>query len=212
MSIIKREKDGLWVPEEIEANYKLIQGGIYNKELFDASLKYINDFGTALDLGAHVGTWTKALAEKFKLAVGFEFAPEAIECFWLNCTGTKAALVEYPVMHAEVQIGLEDDWDSSLSYCMKPEGEIHSTYIDAYKFDHPVNFIKLNIEGAEPYALMGGVMTIMRDKPVITLEWKYEHRFGFNKGFCERFLTELDYTRAERLDNSDIYIWGKNDI
>jgi len=48
---------------------------------------------------------------------------------------------------------------------------IHIRPIDSIDFDRPVRFIKIDVEGFEPYIIRGAVKTIARDAPVILTEF-----------------------------------------
>ena len=60
---------------------------------------------------------------------------------------------------------------------------------------HKVNFLKIDVEGAEWAALQGAEETIKRDKPVILLEvCKYTcDRFGYDQNVMWEFLKPLGY-------------------
>ena len=50
-------------------------GADYEQGEYDNIIKHIPNFDVALDVGAHVGIWTRRLTHKFKTVVAFEPVP-----------------------------------------------------------------------------------------------------------------------------------------
>ena len=71
----------VWIPDD-EDWHKW--SGDYEKEEFSEVMEYISNKGTALDIGAHVGIWTKRLAEEFEHTYCFEPVPKHVECWHKN--------------------------------------------------------------------------------------------------------------------------------
>lgn len=202
-----KEYKGVWIPNESTDFYHNMDDGIYNKPLFDDSMACVKNWEVALDLGSHIGTWSKALCGKFKYVYGFEFVEKVIECCDKNLVSNRFALVKRPVAHCGVDVRLCQT-ASTLGNHVGIGGDRVCIAVDEIKYPGKVGFIKMNIEGAEPLALMGAVLTIMKDKPVITLEYKYETKFGFDSGFCQKFLELLGYKKHKNVKVSDIYTYG----
>ena len=59
-------------------------GADYEQKEYDEVIQCISKFDVALDIGAHVGIWSRRLAEKFKTVVAFEPVPSHIECWKKN--------------------------------------------------------------------------------------------------------------------------------
>ena len=74
-----REQKGIFIPEQDKSKFwsKNFEIREYNK---------IKPKGyTALDIGAHVGIWTRRLAVDFQEVIAFEPLPKHIECHKKNC-------------------------------------------------------------------------------------------------------------------------------
>lgn len=200
-----RQYKGVWVTDESDKIHEKIEDGIYNKPLFDTSMKYIKNWDIALDLGAHIGTWTKALAGRFKDVLAFEMIPEYYDILKKNTEGMSNVWpYNRAIMHCPTRVGIKKL--SSLSTHITIDGnETECLALDQLSYPGKVGFIKMNIEGAEPFALMGATLLILRDKPIITLERKYETRFGMPKEACQRFLALLGYKKIESIGKCDIY-------
>jgi FkbM family methyltransferase len=138
-----------------------------------------------LDCGANVGVFVReALNAGAKTIVAIEPAPENIESLKRNFAPeiAEGRVIVYPkgVWDKDDMLTLHVDHDNSAadSFVMHPEGATESkeklplTTIDKIvaelKLDK-VDFIKMDIEGAEPKALTGGRETLARWKPRLSV-------------------------------------------
>ncbi len=137
-----------------------------------------------LDCGANVGVFTRAaLKAGAKLVVAIEPAPENIECLRRNFSEEVAAgrVIVYPKGVWDKDDFLEMHIDPSNSaadsFVINKEGwgkvdKLPLTTIDKLvaelKIDK-VTYIKMDIEGAEPKALHGGMATLKKDHPRMAL-------------------------------------------
>ena len=162
------------------------------------SLSIVTNFGVALDVGAHIGTWTIDLEEMFDRVICFEPIKEHIECLKSN--------INFPdkVEIIECALGEEIDKEIFLEYAQEGnsgtagvvsegEGEYSATSTTLDSFNYPkIDYIKVDVEGYELPFLRGAKETILRTKPVINIEIK---------DTCARFgdtpLDIIDYIRDE---------------
>ena len=136
-----------------------------------------------LDCGAHVGVFTqRALKEGAAKVVAIDPDPVQIECLRRNfqneISSGRVVLVEKGVWSTggtlALNVGVENSGMSSL---VQETGgdtlQVPVTTIDDLVSDlelDKVDYIKLDIEGAEREALRGGLATIQRFRPRILLE------------------------------------------
>ncbi|MBL8210318.1 MAG: FkbM family methyltransferase [Bryobacterales bacterium] len=135
-----------------------------------------------LDAGAHVGVFTRsALASGARLVVAIEPAPGNVRCLRRTFASEIDAgrVIVYPkglwnrTGTAKLQV---DEYDPALNSMVLPlQGRIHSIQVDVVTLDQlvrelgleTVSFLKLNIEGAEQQALLGGRTTLANHRPRI---------------------------------------------
>ena len=133
-----------------------------------------------LDCGANVGTFTRqAVAAGAATVVAIEPAPENLECLRRNLreeiqSGT-VVVVSKGVWDRETNLQLTTDNRNSAedSVVLKPETPGDTVGIPVTTIDKlvqelalpRVDFVKMDIEGAEKQALSGGRETIARFKP-----------------------------------------------
>lgn len=141
-----------------------------------------------LDCGANVGAYTRHALEKgAKLVVAIEMAPESLECLRRNLTnevGSGRVLI-YPkgVWNKDdvLQLSTSPEWASTASSVALDRGglgpKVPLTTIDKLVSElrlPSVDFIKMDIEGAEMQALEGARETVRRFRPRMAIS--VEHR------------------------------------
>ena len=182
---IKKQK-GIWIPEKENwngwsVNYenreyqKLQSQGI----IPTGNSFFVEDFREALclDIGAHVGIWTKRLSRDFSEVISFEPLPKHIECHKVNCKGlSNVTLHECALSNADSEsIMSTKDFNSGMSslgergFKNKEQFIVKTKRLDSFNFPM-VDFIKMDVEGYEEQVLEGGKETIERCKPDIYIE------------------------------------------
>ncbi len=179
----------IFVPDD-EDWYKW--GAAYEQDEFDEVIEHISKRDVALDIGAHVGIWTKRLAEKFEHVYCFEPVPKHIECWHANVTndfsnvdiedvalghenGTAtmkvpnttntgmASLVHEIFNQRTGARWVQPGWDKF------PEIEVETRTLDSYEFDQ-LDFMKIDVEWFEYRVIEGALSTIQKFKPIIYIE------------------------------------------
>ena len=168
-----REQKGIFLPDEDTAkfwskNYEIRQ---YNKVKPTGKL--------ALDIGAHVGIWTRRLANDFDKVIAFEPLKKHIECHKKNCEGLEnVTLNEVALSHKKgTNIITTRDTNSGMSTMDEPRWKwkksfpqmIESRTLDSYRFPK-IDFIKMDVEGWEEQVLEGATETILKYRPRMYIE------------------------------------------
>ena len=137
-----------------------------------------------LDCGAGVGVFARrALAAGAEQVIAIEPAPDHIECLGRNLEKEIEAgrVILYPkgVWDAEENLPLYADPDNpaSASFVRRQPGWREVGHLPLTTIDHlvrdlkfrRVDFIKMDIEGAEPRALRGGQRTLARYRPRLAI-------------------------------------------
>lgn len=157
----------------------------------------------AIDIGAHVGFWSRYLADHFTKVLAFEPVPEHIECFKKNLVKEKreGSHLSYVVLHP-VALG---NVNSSMLITTTPDnsGNAHVTPDNASiqdlrggkavtkvlvkrldeipRNEEIVDFIKIDVEGYELEVVRGGEKLIKTTKPILVIEQKPGNgsRYGY---------------------------------
>ena len=173
------------------------------------ALRYVRAWRTAVDGGAHIGTWTCLMARMFERVVAFEPAEDTFECLFKNTRSLsnvvrlKGALGAAPSM-ASMLDDPQRPGNTGARY-LGPGNDVEVIRLDDLELDD-VDFIKLDVEGAELHALQGMEATLRRCKPVVCIEEKhFGGRFGVRGGAALEFLRSLGATEAEVIGKDHVF-------
>lgn len=201
---------GLWVPEtdaHIFARYAEFEG------LPDLDVSKIAkcvalspSFGTAIDVGAHVGAVSVYLARKFQRDYPLEAVPATFELLSLNTASLpNVSAMNLAVGPAPGEVYLSHfPRHSQLSHVasgmVAPKtqrlGPIQVATIDSFELSD-LAFIKVDVEGYELPVLEGARRSIEQFRPLILIEQNGndELHFGRPKDEASRFLESLGMRR-----------------
>ncbi len=175
-------KGQFWVPSG-SAETMIWVVAKHESDMYDPPNISIHPGDIVLDCGAHVGVLARqALAAGADLVVAIEPAPRTLVALKRNMADEIAAgrviVYEKGVWNKEETMVFYSDADSALSRVMHPH-EDHSlgtqvplTTIDKIVEElqlERVDFIKMDIEGAERKALVGARNTLAKRKPRLAL-------------------------------------------
>ena len=176
-------------------NYQLTQ--------YRQAVKMTRVKGVAVDCGAHAGIMTRRMSEDFQTVHAFE--PVHTELLkhniqdLENVTVYSSALSDAPGT-GFIVLNESNSGDNRLSDQGLP---VEITTIDSMNFSS-VDFIKMDIQGAELPALQGATETILECHPTIMIEvekndpWREE---------LEDTLKDWDYTMRYNRNADWIWVW-----
>jgi len=151
----------------------------YENKHFVETMKHIPHRQLAVDIGAHVGIWTRKLAQHFAHVVSFEPVPEHVECWHANTKEFKNTTIhEFALSNKSDIVKMKqakyNSGTSSLEY--KPnllrtsiEIEIATRTLDSFNLPR-LDFMKIDVEGHELPLLEGATNTIDVYAPIIFIE------------------------------------------
>lgn len=177
------------------------------------ALKQCKQFGVAIDGGAHIGTWTVALAKRFARVIAFEPALDTYLCLTNNTKHLHNVVPFNAALGARTGIvGVVDDptrKGNTGARQVDPSGEgvfLHT--IDSLKLS--VDFIKLDVEGFELYALQGAEFTLRIHKPTVMVECKKFNppRYGGPQAAIS-FLLKLGYKHVGGVGNDQVFVYDR---
>jgi FkbM family methyltransferase len=176
-----------------------------------ASLGYVKSFETAIDIGAHIGFWARELREKFKKLIAFE--PQAIfrEAFVHNVNMSNVTLYPYALSNESSSFTM-----NNMVVTDNQKGSVEARTLDSFNIQDKIDYIKLDIEGWEIYALEGAKETLLKNRPVIVLEQKFMQsrvnhgrparlERGFNA--ASEYLEHIGFKMTQRIHSEFIFTW-----
>lgn len=168
---MKHQRD-IWIPEE--DNWSRWSSGFESREY-----KKLNLSGKlCLDIGAHVGIWTKRLAHDFDQVIAFEPLAKHIECHKKNTEECdNVTLHEVALSDESITTQMTTRKFNSGMSTLLPNKKLKDGYkltvktktLDSFNFP-TIDFIKMDVEGYEEKVIAGGMNTILKHLPKIYME------------------------------------------
>lgn len=167
---------------------------------------------TAIDIGAHIGLWSWNMAHDFKSVQAFEPYPDHQACYSKNMEAVSNWNLYYCALgdkDGSVNIRTRTA-NSSGDTGIEDEGiKVNIHRLDDYEFTD-VDFIKVDCEGYEYFALKGATETLKRWKPVVIVEQKgFETKYGLRQAQAVEFLLELGATVKAQYSGDYVCSWGE---
>jgi FkbM family methyltransferase len=189
--------------------------GTYQLSHLLGALALCKGFDVVVDGGAHIGTWSKIFAERFKTVYAFEPSPDTFECLKHNlgqltnihfinkAMGKEPGKVTMTLEGFERAIAMKN----TGARFTKEGGSIDRITLDSLNLP-ALDFLKMDIEGGEPAALLGAEVTLLKYKPVVLFEdkglWK---RYGYRRDEPQKILTRLGAHQLTRIGTDEIWGW-----
>lgn len=179
----------------------------YQDGKFKLAMKYVKNFRHAVDVGGHCGLWSMQMVQIFDQVTAFEPVQEHRDCFALNAPDA----VLHPVALGEKDgfCSIHTSNGSSGDSWVIPGKEIPVKRLDSFNLQD-VDFIKLDCEGFELFALRGGAETLLRCKPCVIVEQKpgRAQKFGLDEKGAVPFLEKRGAKLREVVSGDFILSWN----
>lgn len=166
---------GIFLPdgEAHMPEYLIKSGGVYQPRQLNRSLMFVTNWELAIDIGAHVGMWSKFLVQKFKRVIAFEPMAQMRACLEKNVVSNRIDVVPIALgnEHGAVSFNYDEAHSGATHVDARQPGLIPIGRLDDFKLKN-VGYIKLDTEGFELNVLEGARQTLIDSKPVIIVEDK----------------------------------------
>lgn len=205
---------GIAFPDADQFMVKEMKGDqTYQAAHLHEALRFVTEFGCAVDCGAHVGLWARLMADAFEKVVAFEPSLDTFECLLHNTRAHEHIQCKpYALGASPGTVRMALDAKNALrantgARYVEAGGDIQVRTIDSFALDR-VGFLKLDIEGSEPMALQGAAETIARWKPIILFENKtlWSRHFNLPTDAVVRILERYGYRHLSTVSHDEI--WG----
>ena len=186
--MILTEDKKIWVPDGDTWSH---WSDTWELEEYNEVMQHIPQKNVALDIGAHVGLWSKRLVKEFKHVHCFEPVKKHIECWHANVDSDLNNVDIYNVALSDVEgtskmkVPVKNSGMASLQYKLQKghehvatEEDVETRTLDSYDFD-VVDFMKIDVEEHEYKMLRGAQKTIEKHKPVLYIELNDLHASVF---------------------------------
>jgi len=170
----------------------------------------------ALDVGAHIGTWSRVLCQEFQKVIGFEAFQVHVECLRLNVPNNNFSVVNGIVTDHDGAMDFLELWNKPGMSRVCPPG-VKGLSTPARKLDTilqandiPVDFIKVDVEGQELQVMRGAEQTLRRWKPYVIMEQKdlsKDYEPGKSRWAASEFVASLGAKVITRIGDDIIMGW-----
>lgn len=206
-----KEVNGIWLPDHEEHLEQYAKQGEYGRWTYQghkllAALEYVKGIKLAVDVGGHCGLWSKELVKIFDEVVAFEPVQEHRDCYQKNVNGNyKLHPVALGMEKASISIRTSNG--SSGDSWVDGKGDIPVELLDDYNLNP--DFIKLDCEGYEYFALKGGEEMLKRAQPCVIVEQKpgRAQKFGLKETQAVTYLESLGAKLRKEISGDFILSW-----
>lgn len=185
--------------------------------LLPKALTFCQQRRVAIDGGANVGNWTDRLQQAFNTVIAIEPVESTFNRLKSRFEHSEKvrliqmALWNEPAKHVHMRAPKKRT-TSTAAFVSEEEknsiNQVWTTTIDMLGI-YEVDLIKLDLEGAELRALMGGEQTLIRDKPVLIVEHVEKQMRRYNDGLVamHTWLDKRDYVLRKTHGVNRIYAY-----
>jgi FkbM family methyltransferase len=203
---------GIYLPdgEADMPKYLLASGGVYQISQLNRSLEFVTNWEVAIDIGAHVGLWSRLLVQRFRRVVAFEPMAPMRACLEKNVLSERLQIVPIALgnRHGSVSFDYDETHTGATHVNVQTPGLIPMGKLDDFNLDR-VGYMKLDCEGYELDALEGAVRTLDQHKPIVILEEKLHgtKHYGKKPYAAISFLESLGAQLLDRIGDDLILGW-----
>ncbi len=203
---------GIYLPdgEAHMPDYLEQSGGTYQPRQLNRSLEFVTQFELAIDIGAHVGMWSKCLVQRFRRVVAFEPLPPLRACLEKNVVSDRLQVVPMALGndHGAVSFHYDEAHTGATHVNVQQPGLIPLGKLDDFKLTN-VGYMKIDTEGFELHVLEGARQTLLDSKPIIIVEEKLHgaKHYGQRPYASIEFLESLGAAVLDRVVDDFIVGW-----
>ena len=170
--------------------------------LLDLVKPHLKGKKVAVQAGGNCGMQVVKFADYFDYVYTFEPDPINFHCLVNNLQYDNVIKMQCCLGDEHKLVSLKDDnLGIGGFYVNEKFGNIPTLRIDDLNLD-ACDFLQLDVEGYTLQALQGGINTIKKFKPVLSVEYCWIERFGTSREDLTAFLTSLGYV-FQRIYTSD---------
>lgn len=163
-----------WIPDQekhILEYFEFAKENEYQSIHQKESIRFCSRRRTAIDIGAHIGLWSKNLSKEFAKVHSFEPCHEFAELLSKNAPTVEIHPFALGASEGLIALNIEQDNTGATHILRGKEGSIPLKTLDSFDI-HDVDFIKIDVEGYELEVLKGAKELLARESPVIIVEQK----------------------------------------
>lgn len=206
----------LWLGGDSTIDQDIIKNGQWEHQTTDLVKQLIKKNDIVIDVGANIGYYTTLFAKLVGLG-GKVFAFEPTSKYYKllneniainNFINVEIVKMGLSNKKQDLEINIDDSsatLHQPVNSYIKYKELINLTTLDEFVYSRgltKINFIKIDVDGHEPFVLEGAIKTFQKFEPIIIIEISHLH-------YLEAGVTAWDF--YEKLKAWDFYIYYEND-
>lgn len=206
----------LWLPDGDTHFLKRDRAGLptaptYQHARIERAIEATTQRRTCIDAGAHIGIITRLLAKHFSRVIAFEPHPQTFKCLQRNTRHLPNVEIHRAALGGvKGQMGIEmaPTTNSGDRQIISGTG-VKVVTLDSLRLKD-VDFIKMDIQGYELFALQGAVRTLQRCRPVCLIEEalnKLRDDYGLQPRQIGEFMVAQGAKLVTRLKRDNLYVF-----
>lgn len=203
----------MWIRDEdtFMGAYFDATGDKFEIDHLEVALSYCRNTRTALDVGAHYGSWSRHMSRRFDKVFSFEPVRATFECCEKNLASFDNVVLNHQAVgdrHGHVSVAPGKMYEHpGMETVIGFDGDVEMIRIDDLNLPD-VDLFKIDVEGFEYHVFRGAINTLLSCKPIVIFEENIrgplEHDVA--NGTCALMLESLG-ARLLSVQNKD-FIFG----
>lgn len=184
------EESNLWWSKNDIGSYDYLKKT--NNNYMNIIFPHLNKTNVAIQAGGHCGWMVKEFKKYFKTIYTFE--PNNLEflCLCMNLPEENIFKIQACIGNDHQLVKMrQHPWGSGANH-IEGVGNVPTLKIDDLNL-YACDFIQLDLEGYEYFALLGALETIKRCKPLICIERSWYFRYGVTNEMLDNLFKSLGY-------------------
>lgn len=196
-----------WFWRSDDTNLKTFNVLSSETDLLEIIKPYLKNNKVVVQAGGNCGMQVVKFADYFETVYTFEPDPINFHCLVNNLPYDNVIKMQCCLGDSHKMISMNPLKDEIGGFYVNESfGNIPTLKIDDLNLS-ACDFIQLDVEGYQLYALKGAINTIQKFKPVISVELDWIERYNFNYRDIINFLINLGYTKVSKYTSDHIYVY-----
>lgn len=199
----------------------MLTGSIFESEVLKVASDFIKPQTTVLDVGENFGQMSIAFSKMQNDVKIYSFEAQPFVLEYLKKTiannQVNAEIIDCPVWYIENEKMEFSYWNEnqnpSSSFVSKKQSDhsLTTITIDSLNIKEPISFMKVDIQGADLFGMMGAKETILKNKMPILFEYEEDGQHHFNTSFNNyvEFVESINYKFSRTINEINYLIIPK---
>lgn len=199
--------------------------GIFERASFELLMRHAPVRDVAVEVGAHVGSWTLGMSKLFKSVIGFE--PHPVNRHYLERNLARARPANVTILPFAVTEDPQQAFRITALHLTRNSGGAHlvpaqttnpnTSPVTAVRLDdvmpqhlaggRRIGALKIDVEGLELSVLRSGEAVLRAHRPAVLLEINRNcQRYGVSGEQVQDYMSDIGYRQTGRNHNDFVFV------